>query len=106
MYTFFKPNLIIADLDLIRTVMTKEFKSFHDRGMFCNEKIDPLTGNLFLMPGKRWPNMRAKLTPTFTSGKMKQMFAILKECGDELAKHLENNAQTRDTIEIKVILAR
>ncbi|XP_039312720.1 probable cytochrome P450 6a13 isoform X2 [Solenopsis invicta] len=106
MYTFFKPNLIIADLDLIQTVMTKQFKSFHDRGIFCNEKIDPLTGNLFLMPGKRWRNMRVKLTPTFTSGKMKQMFVILKECGDELAKHLERNAEIGDTIEIKDILAR
>ncbi|XP_039312340.1 probable cytochrome P450 6a14 [Solenopsis invicta] len=106
MYTFFKPNLIIADLDLIQTVMTKEFKSFHDRGIYYNEKIDPLTGNLFLMPGKRWRNMRVKLTPTFTSGKMKQMFVILKECGDELAKHLERNAEIGDTIEIKDILAR
>ncbi|XP_039312609.1 probable cytochrome P450 6a14 [Solenopsis invicta] len=101
MYTFFKPNLVIADLDLIRTVMIKEFQSFHDRGIYCNEKIDPLTGHLFLMPGKRWRNMRVKLTPTFTSGKIKQMFVIVKECGDELAKHLEHNAQMRDTIEIK-----
>ncbi|XP_011164433.3 probable cytochrome P450 6a14 isoform X2 [Solenopsis invicta] len=104
-YTFFKPNLVIADLDLIRTVLTKEFQSFHDRGMYCNEKIDPLTGNLFLMPGKRWRNMRVKMTPTFTSGKIKQMFAIMKECGEELAKHLENKAKMRDSIEIKDILA-
>ena len=105
MYTLFKPNLVVADLDLIRTVMTKEFKSFHDRGMYYNEKVDPLTGHLFLTPGKKWRNMRVKMTPTFTSGKIKQMFGILKKCGDELAKHLEGKAQMRDSVEMKDILA-
>lgn len=106
MYTFFKPNLVIADLDLIRTVLAKEFGSFHDRGFFCNEKIDPLSGHLFLLPGKKWRNLRVKLTPTFTSGKIKQMFMILKECGEEFAKSLESKAQMRDCIEIKDIFAR
>ncbi|XP_012222539.1 probable cytochrome P450 6a14 [Linepithema humile] len=106
MYTFFKPNLVIADLDLIRTVLTKDFGSFHDRGMYCNEKIDPLSGHLFLLPGKKWRNLRVKLTPTFTSGKIKQMFMILKECSEEFAKSLESKAQTKDCIEIKDIFAR
>jgi len=69
--------------------------------MFCNKKIDPMTGNLFSLPGKKWRNLRVKLTPTFTSGKIKQMFAILKMCGDEFAKNLESVTQTEDSIEIK-----
>ncbi|XP_011875041.1 PREDICTED: probable cytochrome P450 6a14 [Vollenhovia emeryi] len=105
-YTLFKPNLVIADLDLIRTVLTKEFTSFHDRGMFCNEKIDPLSGHLFLMPGKKWRNLRVKMTPTFTSGKIKQMFPILNECSEELAKFLNSKAQMRESIDIKDIFAR
>ncbi|XP_011702929.1 PREDICTED: cytochrome P450 6d3-like [Wasmannia auropunctata] len=106
MYTFFKPNLVVADPDLIRTVLTKEFKSFHDHGMYCNEKIDPLSGNLFLMSGKKWRNMRVQMTPTFTSVKIKQMFPILKECGEQLAKYLERKAQMRDSVEMKDIFAR
>lgn len=106
MYTFFKPNLVITDLDLIRMVLTKEFGSFHDRGMFCNEKTDPLSGHLFLLPGKKWRNLRVKLTPTFTSGKIKQIFMILKECGEEFTKNLESKAQTKDSIEIKDMFAR
>jgi len=106
MYTFFKPNLVIADLDLIRTVLTKEFGSFHDRGMFCNEKTDPLSGHLFFLPGKKWRNLRVKLTPTFTSGKIKQIFMILKECSEEFAKSLESKAQIKDCIEIKDMFAR
>lgn len=100
-YVFFKPNLIITDPDLIRMVLTKKFRNFHDRGVFYNEKIDPLTGHLFALPGKKWRNLRIKLTPTFTSGKIKQMFTIIKMCGDEFVKNLENVAQTGDSIEIK-----
>ncbi|KYQ48201.1 putative cytochrome P450 6a20, partial [Trachymyrmex zeteki] len=106
MYTLFKPNLVIADPDLIRTVLTKEFGSFHDRGMYFNEKVDPLSGNLFFMPGKQWRNLRVKLTPTFTSGKIKQMFPIMKEYSEKFAKYLKSEAQMRNSIEIKDIFAR
>ncbi|EFN86292.1 Cytochrome P450 6d3, partial [Harpegnathos saltator] len=58
MYTYFKPNLMITDLDLIRIVLMKEFKSFHDRGWYSNEKIDPMSGQLFLLSGKKWRNLR------------------------------------------------
>ncbi|KYM85663.1 putative cytochrome P450 6a20 [Atta colombica] len=106
MYTFFRPNLVITDPDLIRTVLTKEFGSFHDRGMYFNEKVDPLSGHLFLMPGKKWRNLRVKLTPTFTSGKIKQMFPIMKEYSEKLAKYLKEKAQMKDPIEMKEMLAR
>ncbi|XP_039312731.1 probable cytochrome P450 6a20 isoform X2 [Solenopsis invicta] len=105
MYAFFKPNLVITDLDLMRTVLTKEFKSFHDRGLYSNETIDPAINRLFLN-GQNWLHYRAKMTPTFTAGKMKQMFVIVKQCGEELAKHLEKNAQMRDTVEMRDILTR
>jgi cytochrome P450 family 6 len=103
-YTFFKP--VIADLNLIRIILTKEFESFHDRGFYCNEKIDPLTGHLFLLSGTKWRTMRTKLTHTFTSGQIKQMFTIVKEIGNQLAKYLENQAQMKESIEIKDIFSR
>lgn len=105
-YEFFKPILVITDLDLIRTVLAKEFKSFRDRGMYSNENIDPLSANLFLLPGKKWRNLRVKMTPTFTKEKIKQMFPILKECDEKLSKNLESKAQMGESVEIKDILAR
>ncbi|XP_020281100.1 probable cytochrome P450 6a13 [Pseudomyrmex gracilis] len=105
-YTFFKPNLVIADLDLVRIVLTKEFGSFHDRDKHSNEKTDPLSAHLFFLTGKKWRNLRVKLTPTFTSGKLKQMFAVLKECGEEFVKSLEKLAETERCIDIKEMFAR
>ncbi|KOC60093.1 putative cytochrome P450 6a14 [Habropoda laboriosa] len=101
-----KPYLVVNDPNLIREVLAKEFSSFHDRGIFCNEETDPLSGNLFQLTGKKWRNLRVKLTPTFTSGKIKQMFLILKETGNALEKFLGDKAQTRSTIDVKDIFAR
>lgn len=104
-YMLHKPYLIVNDPDLIRDVLARQFANFHDRGIFHNQETDPLSGNLFQLSGKPWRNLRVKLTPTFTSGKIKQMFPILKETGDTLAKFLENEARTGATIDVKDIFA-
>jgi len=71
-----------------------------------DEELEPLSGHLFLLPGKRWRNLRVKLSPTFTSGKMKMMFQTLLDCGIELGSILEKSASNEEIIEIKDILAR
>lgn len=68
-YGIFRPMLLVRDAELIRSILIKDFTNFTDRGIHCDEEYDPLSGNLFALPGQKWKNMRAKLTPTFTSGK-------------------------------------
>nr|XP_033341784.1 cytochrome P450 6k1-like [Megalopta genalis] len=106
LYMLHKPYLMVNDPDIIREVLTKEFSSFHDRGIFSNTETDPLTGNLFQLPGKKWRQLRVKLTPTFTSGKIKQIFPILKETGDTLAKYLDRKAELKESIDVKEVFAR
>ncbi|PNF31791.1 putative cytochrome P450 6a14 [Cryptotermes secundus] len=105
-YIISRPRLFLLDPDLIKDVLVKDFSTFHDRGVYMNEETAPLSGHLFSLPGKRWRNLRIKLTPTFTSGKMKMMFQRLVECGDELKLCLENIAGRGEVIEVKDILAR
>jgi cytochrome P450 family 6 len=105
-YTFAKPGFVFRDPDTIKNVLVKDFSSFHDRGFFTAEEFEPLTGQLFLLPGNKWRNLRVKLTPTFTSGKMKMMFQTLVDCGHELGSILEETASKGEIIEIKDILAR
>ncbi|XP_078043581.1 cytochrome P450 6k1 isoform X2 [Augochlora pura] len=105
-YMLHKPYLVVNDLDVIREVLAKEFSSFHDRGIFSNTETDPLSGNLFQLPGKKWRQLRVKLTPTFTSGKIKQIFPILKETGDVLAKYLDRKAELKESIDVKEVFAR
>ena len=105
-YALTKPGFIFRDPDIIKNVLVKDFSSFHDRGFFIDEELEPLTGHLFLLSGHRWRNLRVKLSPTFTSGKMKMMFQTLIDCGIELGNILEKSASIEESIEIKDILAR
>ncbi|KAJ4434864.1 hypothetical protein ANN_23435, partial [Periplaneta americana] len=106
MYLFSKPGLLIRDPSLIKSVMVKDFSYFPDHTFHNNHEIDPLTANLFHLAGEKWKNLRAKLTPTFTSGKIKMMFQILMECGYELSNTLQESAKNEEIIEVKDIVAR
>ena len=103
---FHRPLLMINDPDLIRIILVKEFNKFTDRGLYHNEKVDPLTGNLFFLGGERWRYLRAKLSPTFTSGKLKQMFPLMKEVGDELIKVTNEMMKKDNEIDLKALVAR
>jgi cytochrome P450 family 6 len=105
-YAFAKPYFIFRDPDVIKNVLVKDFSSFYDRGVLMDEERDPLTAHLFLLPGKRWRNLRVKLSPTFTSGKIKMMFQTLVDCANELGYILEKSANNEEIIEIRDILAR
>nr|AVL92861.1 CYP450 [Locusta migratoria] len=87
-FMFLKPGVVARDPELIKHMLVKDFQHFHDRGLYVNEDVDPLTGHLVFMAGERWRLLRNKLTPTFTSGKMKMMFPTLQKCTHELLEVL------------------
>jgi hypothetical protein len=105
-YVFTIPRFLARDPDLIKDILVKDFSSFHDRGVYMNEEIEPLSAHLFSLSGMKWRNLRIKLTPVFTTGKLKMMFQRLVECGQELQTCLEKVGERGDVIEIKEILAR
>lgn len=104
-YLFFKPNLLVRDPELIRSILIKDFTQFVDREFPCNEDREPLSGHLFALPGQKWRNLRAKLSPTFSSGKLKAMFATLIESGSTLQSFLEKLANSNELLNIKEISA-
>lgn len=97
------PTLIWIDLELVRNVLAKDFQHFVDRGIHFNKKTDPLSGHLFNLEGAHWKKMRVKLTPTFTSGKMKMMFQILVDCSENLIQKIEENINNKVIIVFIVI---
>ncbi|XP_059610772.1 uncharacterized protein LOC132257759 [Phlebotomus argentipes] len=105
-YFFLKPTVLITNLDILKNILVKDFQYFHDRGLYANEKDDPLSGHLFALSGQKWKTMRNKLTPTFTSGKMKMMHSTIIAVAKEFQNYLEPIAQANEEIEFKDILAR
>jgi cytochrome P450 family 6 len=106
LYGFTVPSLLVRDPEVIKDILVKDFDKFHSRGMVVNEKAEPLQGHLVALSGSKWRNLRVKLSPTFTAGKMKAMFGTLLECGKELQDCLQEPANKSETIELKDILAR
>ena len=106
LYSFDRPMLLLRDPELIKDVMVKDFGRFYGRGIQSNEEVEPLQGHLFSLSGAKWRNLRVKLTPTFTSGKMKMMFPTMVETGKELQEYLKTPAGKQEVIEIKDVLAR
>jgi len=105
-YVFSRPTLVVRGPDMIKSILVKDFIHFHDHGTYFDEENDPLSAHLFMLTGQRWRNLRTKLTPTFTAGKIKMMFQILVDCGNQLRAHVEQSAANGDTIEVKDILAK
>lgn len=106
-FSFMTPTIVATDLDFIKDILIKDFNYFVSRGVYYNEKDDPLSGHLFSLDGDRWRQLRSKLTPTFTSGRMKYMFPTVLSVAEELQTSIESlvNAN-KSEIELKDILAR
>lgn len=73
MYMWGQPLLLVYEPDMVKQIVCKDFSGFHDRGLPSSES-DPLSQHLFNLSGIKWRNLRNKLSPTFTSGKLKLMF--------------------------------
>lgn len=105
-YWFRRPAVFVLDPSLAKTILIKEFNKFTDRGFYHNTKDDPLSGQLFLLDGQKWKSMRTKLSPTFTSGKMKFMFPIVTKVGHEFAEVFSKMVDQSSIVEVKELLAR
>ncbi|XP_017776439.1 PREDICTED: cytochrome P450 9e2-like [Nicrophorus vespilloides] len=106
-YQFFKPMLLVRNIDLIKQITVKDFDHFTDHFSFISEDVEPLwTSNLFALKGDKWRDMRATLSPAFTGSKMRAMFTLMSECAQEVAKYFENHPKERKSIELKDLFTR
>ncbi|KAK7789223.1 hypothetical protein R5R35_007048 [Gryllus longicercus] len=101
-----EPMLFIRDPEIIKRILVKDFAHFQDRGLVVDEKTNPLSAHLFNLGGGRWRALRTKLTPTFTSGKMKMMFALMSECAHEFCQFVSEEARATGEVEFKEVLAK
>lgn len=101
LYGLMYPMLVLRDPELIRRIMIKDFAYFTDRGLYSDESFDPLSGHLFALGGEKWRNLRVKLTPAFTSGKLKGMFSTLVDCGAHLQHYLNKVADEGELLDVR-----
>ncbi|KAK5638813.1 hypothetical protein RI129_013108 [Pyrocoelia pectoralis] len=106
LFMMVKPTYMPIDLEYVKNILSKDFTHFMDRGLYYNEKDDSLSANLFMLEGTKWKNLRAKLTSTFSSGKMKMMFHIMLECGKHLTDALDDTCYAGEPVDVRDFLER
>lgn len=101
-YILGEPYLVVRDPEIIKSITIRDFNNFDDRTFACDKNADIISGNsIFVLRNPEWKNLRSKLTPIFTSGKLKLMFGIMKNCAKEMQDYLhKNNGNTMDIKEV------
>lgn len=94
LYFTYGPIFFPIDVELIKRILQTDFEYFNHRGMYHNKKEQPLSEHIFALEGEEWKILRMKLTPMFSSGKLKKMYPIVLKYSDallETVKDKQNN---------------
>lgn len=62
----------------------KDFDYFQDRRTFWDPETEPLIARALLgLTGQDWRDMRSTLSPAFTGNKMRKMFELISDVGNQ-----------------------
>lgn len=106
-YRASRAELVIRDIDIAKRILTTDFAYFYPRGLNQHrDAIEPLLKNLFFVDGDTWRLLRQRMTPAFTSGKLKAMFPLIVERAERLqARALQDAAGGRE-LDARDLMAR
>ncbi|XP_053332465.1 cytochrome P450 3A30-like [Clarias gariepinus] len=95
-----QPVLSVMDREIIKTVLIKECYS-----LFTNRRNLRLNGPLYdavsVVEDEDWRRIRSVLSPSFTSGRLKEMFGIMKSHSRSLVKNLQKTLERGESADIK-----
>lgn len=102
-YLLSRPTYVPVDINIIKHILKIDSDAFLNRGIYANEKDDPLSGNLMAIEGEKWKSLRKKLTPIFTTGQIRIMFQTVIEISKKLEDLMENHShgeplESKDTV--------
>ncbi|XP_043980962.1 thromboxane-A synthase [Gambusia affinis] len=94
-----RPVVVVADPDMLRSVMVREFNNFPNRMQF-RFATKPMTDCLLMLRNERWKRVRSILTPSFSAAKMKEMVPLINTAADALMKNLKVHADSGKAFDI------
>nr|AAT38514.1 antennae-rich cytochrome P450 [Phyllopertha diversa] len=106
-WVFNSPHFVAKDPELIKHILVKDFKYFQDRTIASNEEADEIAANiLFIMKNPNWRSLRSKMTPIFSSGRIKCMIPFMNKVAEDLVSYLTKLSHQTDSIEAKEVCAK
>lgn len=111
-WIFNTPHLVLKNVDIIKSVLVKDFNHFAFRGVCNDDKADPVFSRMiFASEPTYWKAMRVHLTPLFSSGKLKNMIPLINTVGDDMERYLLSKCELysekmRATLELNEVCAK
>ncbi|XP_070505838.1 probable cytochrome P450 6a14 [Chironomus tepperi] len=98
LYVYFFPVAIVTDLDVIKQILIKDFNIFPNRGHYLDAERDPISAHFVNVEDDQWRFLRNKLSPAFSSGKLKSMFPTILKTADKFIEvaRANNSLDVRD----------
>ncbi|XP_069561396.1 thromboxane-A synthase [Brachyistius frenatus] len=91
--------VVVADPDMLRQVMVRDFSSFPNR-MTIRFATKPMTDCLLMLKNEQWKRVRSILTPSFSAAKMKEMVPLINAATDALMNNLNVHAESGEAFDI------
>ncbi|KAL1138263.1 hypothetical protein AAG570_009952 [Ranatra chinensis] len=102
------PNLMILDPELIKCILVRDFDHFVDRTPLRLRSSPYVYNMLITLAGSEWKNVRAGVSPTFTTGKIKAMLPLVTTCAQQLVNHFNTAIMSKSTgpVDAKDVLSK
>uniref|UniRef100_A0A8D3EAB0 unspecific monooxygenase n=1 Tax=Scophthalmus maximus TaxID=52904 RepID=A0A8D3EAB0_SCOMX len=99
-YELRRPMLAVMEPDMLRSILVKECFNY-----FTNRRDLRLNGDLYdivsIAEDDQWRRIRNIFTPNFTSGRIKEMFGIMKHHSRKLIDKLRPKVDNNEVVEVK-----
>jgi len=86
------PSLVVCDTKLIKEIMVKQFNNFTDRNSVIPSHERWMSA-LNVAEGSHWKFLRSTLSPTFSSGKMRNITHIIQHCLNNFHEIMEDKVR-------------
>ncbi|CAG2180700.1 unnamed protein product, partial [Oppiella nova] len=99
-----KPCLTVADPELIKQILVKDFHSFRNRRTPAS-RHSVFSKIMFNARDDDWKRVRAIASSTFTSGKMKKMYGLINHCCEDFLNNLDKDvSKGMNEVELKQLM--
>lgn len=89
-FNFDDPALLIRDPELAKTILIKDFNYFQDRVLHQPAHNKVFGNALFNLRNPEWKPIRTRITPVFSSAKLKDMFPLIRSVCEEMVSHMKS----------------
>lgn len=94
-----RPVVVIADPDMLKQVLVRDFSNFPNRNSF-RFATKPMSDCLLLLKGEEWKRVRSILTPSFSAAKMKEMVPLINTATNVLMDNLKRHSESNEAFDI------